>query len=145
MSISPNTAGFFAASAQLRTMFGDTLVFHVPQPPTYDASVKINPDTGDPYNAMAVQTNVEFVDVPIVASVILKQASPLRPQADAMFEEAGLMSGMDIIADVADGDYQTVQTASEFTYTIKVYRVEEWKPFEMAGTLYRWLAYAKER
>jgi hypothetical protein len=145
MSVTPNLAGFYAASQQLRQTFGDQITFSVPQAPAWPTGTQINPDTGEPYSAMAVRSNPEFVTVTITASVILKEASPLRPQADTEFTAAGALSGMDIILDVADADYALVQDASEFSYATKNYRVEEWKPFEMANVTYRWLCYGKER
>ncbi|MDQ2876517.1 MAG: hypothetical protein M3Y33_17640, partial [Actinomycetota bacterium] len=77
--------------------------------------------------------------------VILKQGSPLRPQADTQFSQAGELSGMDIILDVDAEDYPSVQDASEFLVNLKTYRVEEWKPFGLGPTLYRYLLYGMER
>jgi len=145
VAVTPDLAGFFAAGKTLRQFFGDTIVFNVPAAPTWPAGTRINPDTGEPYNAMAVSTSPEFTQVTITASVILKEASPLRPQADSMFVAAGLMSGMDIILDVDNDDYPTVQDATDFAYATKNYHVEEFKPFEMANVIYRWLIYGKER
>lgn len=141
----PDVAGFVAADKRLRQFFGDTITFRVPQEPQWPVGTKINPDTGEPYNAMAVRANVEFADVQVVVLVILKEASPLRPQADVQWTEVGLMSGMDIILDVDADDYDTVKDATEFSYVSKNYRAEEWKPFEVANTTYRWLCYGKER
>lgn len=145
MSFTPDTASFFAAAQQLRASFGDTITFSVPQDPVWPTGTQLNPDTGEPYSAMVVRTNQEYTTVTITASVILKEASPLRPQADSMFVAAGLMSGMDIILDVDSADYPTVQDATDFVYAGKNYHVEEWKPFEMANVTYRWLCYGKEK
>ena len=145
MAVTPDLTGFFAAAGVLRQTFGDLITFSVPQPPTWPAGTRINPDTNMPYSAMVVSSTPEFTQVTITASVILKEASPLRPQADSMFVAAGLMSGMDIILDVDNADYTTVQDATDFTYVTKNYHVEEFKPFEMANVTYRWLIYGKEK
>jgi hypothetical protein len=141
----PDTADFFLAAKRLRQSFGDTIVFSVPQNPVWPSGTRLNPDTGQPYSAMAVRSNAEFTTVSIIAGVILKEASPLRPQADTVFAASGLMSGMDIILDIDSADYPTVRDATEFVYAGKTYDAVEWKPFEMANVTYRWLCYGKER
>lgn len=143
--IAPNTTGYFAAAKRHRQSFGSPCVFHVPVAPAWPAGTKINPDTGKPYNATAVRLNAEFIDIEKTVLVILKQGSPLRPQADTHWEEAGLLSGMDIILDVDADDWPDVTDAVEFTINTLNYRVEEAKPFELAGTRYRWLIYGMER
>lgn len=145
MSIAPNTAGFFEAHKRHRAAFGSPCVFHVPVVPSWPAGTKINPDTGRPYSATAVRSNAEFTDVTKTVLVILKQGSPLRPQADTHWEEAGLLSGMDIILDIDADDYPVVAEAVEFTINTLNYRVEETKPFELSGTRYRWLIYGMEK
>lgn len=144
MSVTPDIAGFIAADQRRRQQTGTSITFEIPQAPTWPAGTTINPDTNEPYSAMAERTNPPFVTVAVTANVILKEASPLRPQADTHFAEAGLMSGMDIILDIDAVDYPTVQDATEFVYSGKTYRVEEWKPFEIANTPYRWLVYGME-
>lgn len=141
----PDINGFIAASQFLRTQFGNNITFSIPQPPTWPGGTRINPDTGEPYSAMAVRTNAEFTTASITALVILKEASPLRPQSDTKVSEVGLMSGMDIILDLDASDYPTVQNAVEFVYSGRHYRIEEWKPFEVANITYRWLCYAEEK
>lgn len=141
----PDIDGFIAAGKRARQTFGDTVTFSVPQPPQWAPGTRINPDTGDPYSAMAVRQNAEHADVAIVVGVVLKQASPLRPQADTHFAPSGVMEGMDIILDVDADDRDSVKDASEFTYAGLHYRLVEWKPFAMGDRLYRWLVYGQER
>ena len=148
MSVSaptPNVPGFIAADKALRTQFGVPINFAVPQTPQWPTGTKINPDTNTPYSAMVVQENPVFTLVVVTALVILKEASPLRPQADTSFAQPGLMSGMDIILDLDADDFPVVQDASEFAYATKNYKVEEQKPFAFANITYRWLLYGKER
>lgn len=145
MTLSSSLPGFFAATRRLRTEFGSPCVFHVPVAPTWPGGTKINPDTGRPYDATAVRLNAAFTDVTKTVLIILKQGSPLRPQADANFAEAGLMSGMDIILDLDALDKTDVGAASEFTIGTVDYKLEEFKPFELGGTLYRWLIYGMAR
>lgn len=144
-SITPNLPAFFAAAKRLRSNFGSDCVFHVPVVAAWPGGTKINPDTGRPYDATAVRTNAGFTNVTRKVLIILKQGSPLRPQADARFEEAGLLSGMDIILDLDADDYAAVQNAVEFTINGLNYKLEEWKPFELANTRYRWLIYGMEK
>lgn len=145
MPVTPDLTGFFAANAFLRTQMGSPCVFHLPIPPTWPSGTKLNPTTGRPYDATIVRLNAPQSDVTKTVLIILKQGSPLRPQADTHWEEAGLLSGMDIIIDIAESDYADVQTANEFTIATLRYKVEEGKPFELAGTLYRRLIYGMER
>lgn len=145
MTIAPDLSGYFAATRRLRQDFGSEVTFHVPQPPQWPAGTRINPDTGRPYSAMVQPTNAEFADVTRTALIILKQGSPLRPQADTHWDQVGLMSGMDIIMDVDSIDYPAVEAATEFTVNALRYSVEEWKPFSLAGQLYRYLLYGMEK
>ena len=145
MSVTADIPGFIDASKRLRAQFGDSTTFLVPIDPIWPVGTKINPDTGEPYNAMAVRSNTPFNQVTITCLVILKEASPLRPQASVQWSEVGIMSGMDIILDVDADDYDTVKDATEFEYATKNYKAEEWKPFQMADIIYRWLCYGKER
>lgn len=137
--------GFVAATKRLRAEAGQQVVFSVPTVPTWPTGTRLNPDTGEPYDVMVVRQNAAFTTVTLRVLVILKEASPLRPQADTHFSQVGDMSGMDIILDVDADDYDSVQDASEFVVGPKSYRVEEWKPFGLGAVLYRWLAYGMER
>jgi hypothetical protein len=143
--VTPDLAGFFAATRQHRAAFGSPCVFHVPVVAAWPGGTKINPDTGRPYDATAVRTNAGFTDITKTVNIILKQGSPLRPQADAQFEEAGMLSGMDIILDLDAADYAAVQGAVEFTIVTLNYKLEEFKPFELGGTMYRYLVYGMEK
>lgn len=153
MSLTLDVAGFVAAQQDLRQQGGNDIIFSVPVTPTWPAGTKINPDTGEPYDAMVVRSNAEFTTVTVRCLVLLKEGSPLRPQADTHFAEPGLMTGMDIILDIdaalragqSQTDYTTVSDATEFQYASKNYAVDEWKPFELGGTLYRYLCYGQER
>lgn len=141
----PNLAGYITADKGMRTQFGNPITFSVPTAPQWPAGTRINPDTNEPYSAMVVRENAAFSIVTVTCLVIIKQGSPLRPQADTEFEPTGLMSGMDIILDVDADDFPVVQDATEFAYAAKNYRVEEQKPFAIANITYRWLIYGKER
>ena len=55
------------------------------------------------------------------------------------------MSGMDIILDVAQADYEEVEEASEMIINGLEYRVREVKPVSLGGVLYRYLIYGQER
>lgn len=137
--------GFVAATKRLRAEAGQQVVFSVPTVPTWPTGTRLNPDTDEPYDVMVVRANAAFTTVTLRVLVILKQGSPLRPQADTQFSQAGELSGMDIILDVDAEDYPSVQDASEFLVNLKTYRVEEWKPFGLGPTLYRYLLYGMER
>lgn len=143
MVAAPDIAGFVAASQELRQLTGDTITFVVPQPDQWPVGTRINPDTGKPYDAMVQPVNAPL-EVTIRASVILKEASPLRPQADTQIAAVGEMSGMDIILDLDANDYPTVQAASDFIYSSRTYHIEEWKPFAINDVTYRYLCYGKE-
>jgi hypothetical protein len=145
MVTTPNIDGFIEATRRLRGAMGNQVTFHVPQQPQWPAGTRINPDTGVPYDAMLVRENAEFSDIVVTVGVVLKEASPLRPQSDVRFEPAGLLENMDVILDVDADDYAAVKDATEFTYADHRYRLVEWKPFEVAGMRYRWLAYGQER
>jgi hypothetical protein len=145
LPLTPDIAGFVAASQQLRELFGVDCVFHVPQDPVWPAGTRINADTGEPYSAMVKRTNAEFTDVTKTVLLILKQGSPLRPQADTHFSEAGLLSGMDLILDVDAADYPDIVGATELTTQGLDYKIEERKPFSLANNEYRWLIYAMEK
>ena len=56
----------------------------VPTTPRWPDGTRINPDTNTPYSAMVVQENAAFTTVTVICSVIMKEASPTRPQADTL-------------------------------------------------------------
>lgn len=139
-----DVTGFVAAQANLRSMLGEPITFKVPVVKTWPGGTKINPDTKLPYDSTIKQTSAEFTNVIKTCLVILKQGSPLRPQADTQVVAAGELSGMDIILDLAAVDMTAVEDAAEMTSQGLDYRVEEFKPFSLAGVLYRWLVYGKQ-
>lgn len=141
----PDTAGFAEAQSQLRVQLGTPVVFQVPIAPAWPGGTKINPDTNLPYDAAIKRTNGEFTDITKTVLIILKQGSPLRPQADTLWEQVGDSTGMDIILDVAAADYAAVEEASEVIVNGLRYKIEEQKPFSLGGSVYRFLFYAKER
>lgn len=143
-AITPDITGFIAAQDQLREDLGAPVTFRIPQDPVWPAGTKINPDTGEPYSAMVQRTNAEFAEMEVKALIIAKQGSPMRPQADTHFEQAGLLGGMDIILDVAITGYEQVSAASQFQVNGEDFALEEWKPFSLGGVLYRYLAYGLE-
>lgn len=137
---------FAAAQDELRTNLGTVASFGVPSAPQWPAGTAINPDTGVPYDPLIVQSNAEFTWTDVTVLIIEKQASPMRPQADTNFDQAGMMEGMDIILDVATVDYEaTVQYASRFAIMGKNYDIEESKPFAVGNQTYRWVIYGAER
>lgn len=145
MSEAPNVAGYIAAQANLRTMLGAPVTFKVPVAQVWPGGTKINPDTGEPYDPTILPTSAPFTEVVKTCLIILKQGSPLRPQTDTVQAASGDMSGMDIILDLAEADYASVENASEMVINGLPYRVREFKPFSIGGTLYRWLVYGQQR
>lgn len=141
----PNVAGFVAAQDNLRARLGRSVVFKVPTAAEWPEGTKINPDTGEPYDATIQRVGDRFTEVTKVCLVILKQASPLRPQADTESEPSGEMSGMDIILDVAAEDYPDIEDASEMTVNGLNYRIREAKPFSLSESKYRWIIYGMQR
>lgn len=141
----PNVEGFVNAQADLRARLGSPVVFKVPVVPTWPGGTKLNPTTGEPYDATIKRTNPPFTEITKTCLVILKQASPLRPQSDSQQEPTGEMSGMDIIIDIADADYADVENASEMVVNGLTYRVREAKPIGLAAERYRRLIYGMER
>jgi hypothetical protein len=141
----PDVTGFIAAQANLRSSLGSPVIFKVPVAQTWPEGTKINPDTGEPYDATIKPTSAAFTEVTKVGLVILKQASPLRPQADTQESAVGEMSGMDIIIDLAESDFADVENASEMIVNNLTYRVREAKPVGFAGQRYRRLIYGQER
>lgn len=93
---------------------------------------------------MVKRTNPEYNDTTKRVLLILKQGSPLRPQADTQWSEIGLMSGMDIILDLDSVDYPDVAAASKFTVQGLTYELKEFKPFSVANENYRYLIYGQE-
>jgi len=139
------TADFIAAQDGLRSTFGTVVQFLVPTVATWPAGTKINPDTGEPYDSTAVRANAGFTSTDIKVLVILKQGSPLRPQADTHFDPVGMQSGMDIIIDVGAADWQSVSGASEMTVVGLHYKIEEAKVFALGGIVYRYLVYGMQK
>lgn len=139
-----NIQGFIDAQASLRTMFGAAVTFKVPVTKTWPEGTKINPDTNLPYDSTIQETSAEFTDVVKTCLIIAKQGSPLRPQADTRTTAAGDLSGMDIILDIAEADKEDVNEAVEMIVNTLTYRIEEMKPFSIAGEGYRWLVYGME-
>lgn len=139
-----NVQGFVDAQANLRTTLGAAVTFKVPVTKTWPEGTKLNPDTGLPYDATIKQTSAEFTDVIKTCLIIAKQGSPLRPQSDTRTTAAGDLSGMDIILDLADDDQADVEESVEMVVNGLTYRVEEMKPFSLAGDRYRWLVYGME-
>lgn len=140
-----DVAGFVAAGKTLRAQGGQDVVFSVPTVPSWPAGTRLNPDTNEPYDVMIVRSNAAFTEITVRVLVILKEASPLRPQADTHFSQVGEMSGQDIILDVDADDYPLIEGATEFRVNTKNYKVEEFKPFGLGAVLYRWLIYGMER
>lgn len=139
----PPISSFVEAQNELREKMGTPITFKIPIPPTYAEGVKINPDTGEPYEALAPRTNAEFEDVVKTCLIIQKQASPLRPQADTQMVAAGERLGLDIIVDIATADYDAVEAATEMLINGLEYRVREAKPFSTGDTVYRYLIYGQ--
>lgn len=139
-----DAAGFIDAQANLRSMLGEPVTFKVPVAKVWPGGTKINPDTGLPYDSTIKQTSAEFTDVVKVCLLIYKRGSPLRPQGDTAVAASGEMSGMDMIIDLAADDKPDVEDAAEVTVQGLDYRVDEMKPFSLAGTSYRWLVYGKQ-
>lgn len=144
MSFAPDIAGFIAAQDELRTNLGSSVTFRTPIAPAWPAGTKINPDTGEPYSPMVKRTNAEFTEQTVQALIIVKQGSPMRPQADTQVEEVGLLPGMDIILDVDDEAKALVGDASQFVVNGQDFKVEEWKPFSVKDQVYRHLVYGQE-
>lgn len=125
----PNLGGFREAMASKRDMLGEIVTLLGPVEATYDPSVKIDPDTGQPYDPMAtptasgrasasVQAGVAYRHTPSFAGAASDQA------AGGLFDSAGLLvilaSGMasaatSIRADtvLARGEYYKI-TAQRF-------------------------------
>lgn len=141
----PNVEGFTAAQAGLRTQLGAPVIFKVPVVQAWPGGTKINPDTGEPYDATIKPTSAPFTEITKTCLVILKQASPLRPQADTQEAAVGQVSGMDIIIDIAESDYADVEAATEMVVNTLAYRIKEVKPISLAGQRYRRLIYGQER
>lgn len=141
----PDVTGFVNAQAGLRSQLGLEVVFKVPIAEVWPGGTKINPDTGEPYDPTIKPTSDPFTELTKRCLVILKQASPLRPQSDSENEASGEMSGMDIIVDIAETDYAEVEDATEMIVNELNYRIRETKPFALADTRYRRLIYGQER
>lgn len=144
-AMAPDTPSFIEAQAALRAEMGAPVTFKVPVKPVWPEATKINPNTGEPYDATINPTSAPFTEVVKTCLIILKQGSPLRPQSDTQAAASGEMSGMDIILDLAASDYVEVENASEMTVNGLPYRIREFKPFSLGGVLYRWLVYGMQR
>ncbi len=141
----PNVAAFLDGDVRLRTQLGSPCIFQIPVAPEWPGGTKINEDTGEPYDPTIVRTNAEFTEVTITVLIILKQGSPLRPQSDTRTTALGDVSGMDLILDVAEADWPTIEAATELKLNGLDYHIREQKPFSVAGIRYRRLIYAEER
>jgi hypothetical protein len=137
-------AGFIEAQANLRVVGGAPVIFKVPTAPTWPEGTKINPITGLPYDATVKQENAAWTEVTKTCLVILKQGSPLRPQSDTDVVALGEVSGMDIILDIAQSDYEDVETAKEMHVNGLDYSIREAKPFSLGGQVYRQLVYGEQ-
>jgi hypothetical protein len=145
MLIAPDINLFIEAQEELREKLGAEVTFKVPVAQTWPEGAKINPTTQQPYDPTILPTSDPFTEIVKRCLVIIKQASPLRPQADTQAAASGEMSGMDIILDVAQADYEEVEEASEMIVNDLEYRVREVKPISVGGILYRYLIYGQER
>lgn len=149
MSILPMMDGdvqdFIEAQDELRSSLGVAVEFGVPTVPQWPAGTKVNPDTGEPYDATVVQANEEFEWTPVVALVIEREGTPGRARPDAVYSEAGLRQDMDIVLDCATADYDIISQASTFRALGKDYQAEGVRPYEIAGTTYRYLVFGAER
>lgn len=141
----PDTAAFIEAQRELRKNLGTPATFQVPVAPVWPEGTKLNPDTNLPYDAAVKRANAPYTDIVKTVLIILKQGSPMRPQADTLWSEVGDATGMDIILDVAAEDYPELGEASEVIVNGLRYKIEEQKPFAIGGTVYRYLFYGKER
>jgi hypothetical protein len=141
----PNIAGFIEAAVRLRREAGTDVAFKVPVTDIWPEGTKVNPDTGQPFDPTIKPTSDPFTVITKRALIIAKQGSPLRPQSDTYWEQAGMLTGMDIILDVGAEDFAEIEDASEMTVNTLNYKIEEAKPFAVDGTIYRWLVYGRER
>lgn len=147
--LAPNVtdiAGFVSAQDEMRSSLGVAVNFGVPQTPQWPTGVAINPDTGFPYDATAVQSNAEYLFTEVTCLIIEKRGVPLRPQGSQFNGPSGVRDGIDVVLDVGTADYETtVADATYFTVAGLNYMVEEGKPFTIGGTVYRWLVYGATR
>lgn len=144
-AVTPSVEAFVAAQSNMRSLLGTTAQFLIPLGAVWAEGTRINPDSGLPYDATIQPVGDAFTTVEKTILIIVKQGSPLRPQSDTFWEQAGDMTGMDIIVDIDASDMADVEDASEMTINGLRYKIEEAKPFSMASTLYRYLIYGKER
>jgi hypothetical protein len=143
-TIGPDTTSFLEAQASLRAKLGTPVVFKTPTTPQWPAGTKLNSVTGEPLDPTIKQENAEFTETTKTCLIIKKQASPLRPQSDTQVSAVGFGSGLDIIVDIAQSDYEDVEAATDMLIEGLNYQVRETKPFAIAGTLYRQLIYAEQ-
>lgn len=132
------------AEARHRVQLGSPIIFKLPVAPTWPGGTKINPITNLPYDPTIVRTSVAFTEVTKTCLIILKQGSPLRPQADTKVTARGEESEMDMIIDMAESDYQEVKLATEMVVNGLNYQIKERKPFAIGGIIYRSLVYGQE-
>lgn len=145
MTLFPDIAGFRTAAVAMREQLGSKATFRIPVAQTWPGGTRINPDSGLPYDATVKPTSEPFTNIEKTILIIMKQGSPLRPQSDTFWEQAGDLSGMDIIVEIGPVDYADVKEASEMTINGLHYKIEEAKPFSLASSVYRYLVYGKER
>jgi hypothetical protein len=124
-NILPDIAGFEQAMEQARSVFGQPVTFHIPQPTVWPADTPIDEDTGQPFDpTVEPESGGEFVDVPKTVLVIYHAIGPglEAPQAS---EPAGVLRGETAVLDVALSDYPDIEPATEVTIQNTRYTVED--------------------
>lgn len=103
----PNLAGFADAQSRLRDAIGIDAVFVHDGAKTYDPSVQLNPQTGEPYDPFATPTSSTAETRETIRCSVVTKALAGRTEHGQVTDTAiGWMSdaGMALIMDIADAD-----------------------------------------
>lgn len=116
MNDSPDITGFREAQDLLRRELGTDVTFKLPVAPVYAAGVKIDPQTGRPYDPLIQpESGGGHTTVVVRASPVFR---PIRVNVEDPIggdTHGGLHRQESVALDIDDGDFPKVQDAVEFS------------------------------
>lgn len=129
----PDLAGWREAQDRLREALGEDVTFSIPLPKTYDESVALDPETGEPYDPTVVPTSGGgFTSVIVRATVVFH---PIKRGDEDQVEQSavGMMDIKNVALLVGEADYPGIQDAAEFVLHGRDYRITDMMPDGLVG------------
>lgn len=112
MDISPDLEGFRQASATMRAKLGEDIPFFTPTTTTWDPSVPIDPETGEPYDPTIAPTASGWASAVVRASIVYRPLGMSRRgvEQDIRATAVGRLESGDIVLIVDPDEYEAELT-----------------------------------